>query len=148
VTSSSPEKLDRAAQLGAHGGTLYTDDGWPEQIRELTGDRGVDLVIDSVGSTWAQSLSVLCGGGRLVTFGATGGDKATVGVRPFYFGQHTILGTTMGSPRDFAGLLGLVADQPEWRPVVHSVTPLDDAAAAHAALERREHFGKLVLATI
>jgi zinc-binding alcohol dehydrogenase/oxidoreductase len=51
----------------------------------------------------------------------------------------------MGSPRDFAGLLSLVEAHPEWHPVVHSVTPLEHAAAAHAEMERREHFGKLVL---
>jgi len=145
VTSSSPEKLERAEALGAAGGVLYTDGDWPKQVRELAGERGVDLVIDSIGSTWPQALSVLRGGGRLVSFGATGGDQAIVPVRPFYFGQHTILGTTMGSPRDFAGLLSLVRAHPEWRPVVHGVTPLDDAAAAHAQMERREHFGKLVL---
>jgi NADPH:quinone reductase-like Zn-dependent oxidoreductase len=147
VTSSSQGKLDRASELGASGGALYTDDAWPEQIRELAGDGGVDLVVDSVGSTWPHALSVLRGGGRLVSFGATGGDQATVAVRPFYFGQQSILGTTMGCPRDFAGLLALVAEHPEWRPVVHSVTPLEDAAAAHAQMERGEHFGKLVLAT-
>jgi zinc-binding alcohol dehydrogenase/oxidoreductase len=145
VTSSASEKLDRASALGAAGGVLYTDEAWPEQVRELAGERGVDLVIDSIGSTWPQALSVLRGGGRLVSFGATGGDQAAVAVRPFYFGQHSILGTTMGSPRDFAGLLSLVNAHPEWRPVVHSVTPLDDAAGAHAQMERHEHFGKLVL---
>jgi NADPH:quinone reductase-like Zn-dependent oxidoreductase len=145
VTSSSAEKLERAKALGAEGGVLYTDEAWPEHVRELAGDPGVDLVIDSVGSTWSQALGVLNGGGRLVSFGATGADHTTVSVRPFYFGQHSILGTTMGSPRDFAGLLSLVNDHPEWRPVVHSVTPLEEAARAHAQMERREHFGKLVL---
>ena len=145
VTSSSPEKLERAGALGAAGGVLYTDDAWPEHVRQLAGAAGVDLVVDSVGSTWPQALSVLNGGGRLVNFGATGGDRATVAVRPFYFGQHTILGTTMGSPRDFAGLLALVNEHPEWQPIIDSVTPLDDAAAAHAQMERGEHFGKLVL---
>jgi NADPH:quinone reductase-like Zn-dependent oxidoreductase len=147
VTSSTAEKLERAGTLGAEGGVLYTDDDWPEHVRELAGAAGVDLVIDSVGSTWPQALSVLNGGGRLVSFGATGGDQTSVAVRPFYFGQHTILGTTMGSSRDFAGLLALVNDHPEWRPVVHSITPLEDAAAAHAQMERHEHFGKLVLST-
>jgi NADPH:quinone reductase-like Zn-dependent oxidoreductase len=145
VTSSSLEKIERALDLGAEGGVLYTDPEWPEHLRHTAGERGVDLVIDSIGSTWPDALSVLNGGGRLVNFGATGGDQATVAVRPFYFGQHSILGTTMGSPRDFAGLLSLVNAHPEWRPVVHSVTPLDDAAGAHAEMERQEHFGKLVL---
>jgi zinc-binding alcohol dehydrogenase/oxidoreductase len=145
VTSSSLEKIERALDLGAESGVLYTDAEWPDHVRHTAGEPGVDLVIDSIGSTWPDALSVLNGGGRLVTFGATGGDQATVAVRPFYFGQHSILGTTMGSPRDFAGLLSLVNAHPEWRPVVHSVTDLDDAAAAHAEMERREHFGKLVL---
>jgi NADPH:quinone reductase-like Zn-dependent oxidoreductase len=81
-----------------------------------------------------------------VSFGATGGDRAAVDVRPFYFGQYSILGTTMGSARDFAGLLELIDSDRSVRPVVHSITPLDDAPAAHAEMERRKHFGKLVLA--
>jgi NADPH:quinone reductase-like Zn-dependent oxidoreductase len=145
VTSSSLEKIERALDLGAEAGFLYTDPEWPDHLRDTAGAPGVDLVIDSIGSTWPDALSVMNGGGRLVNFGATGGDQASVAVRPFYFGQHSILGTTMGSPRDFAGLLSLVNAHPEWRPVVHSVTPLEDAAAAHAEMERREHFGKLVL---
>lgn len=147
VTSSSRAKLERAAGLGAAGGVLYTDEDWPAQVRELAGPAGVDVVIDSIGSTWPQSLSILRGGGRLVTFGATGGDEAAVAVRPFYFGQYSILGTTMGCPGDLAGLLSLIAEHPRWRPSVDAVLPLDDAAAAHARMERREHFGKLVLAT-
>jgi NADPH:quinone reductase-like Zn-dependent oxidoreductase len=145
VTSSSADKLSRAAELGAAAGVLYTEDGWPEQIRELAGAAGVDVVIDSVGSTWAQALSVLNPGGRLVSFGATAGDRATVAVRPFYFGQFSILGTTMGSPCDFAAMLELIARRPRWRPVVDTVFPLEQAARAQAEMERRRHFGKLVL---
>ena len=145
VTSSSQQKLEQAAELGAAGGVLYTDDDWPEHVRELAAPAGVDVVVDSIGSTWPQALAVLNGGGRLVVFGATGGDRATISVRPFYFGQYSILGTTMGSPRDFEGLLSLVNRQPGWRPPVEAVMPLDEASAAHARMERREHFGKLVL---
>ena len=61
--------------------------------------------IDSIGSTWPQSLDCLRPGGRVVVFGATGGTEATLAVRPFDFGQWSLLGTTMGSPADFAGLL-------------------------------------------
>lgn len=145
VTSSSETKLARAAELGAAGGTLYTDPAWPERVRELAGDAGVDVVLDAIGSTWPKSLSVLKPGGRLVSFGATAGDTATVAVRPFYFGQQSILGTTMGSPRDFGDLLRLIGRQPRWRPVIDTVLPLQRAADAHARMERRDHFGKLVL---
>jgi zinc-binding alcohol dehydrogenase/oxidoreductase len=146
VTSSSEDKLARARELGADDGVLYTDADWPERLRALTpGGAGADLVVDSAG-TWADSLGALRAGGRLVVLGATAADAATLAVRPFFFGQFSILGTTMGSPRDFAALLALVDANPSCAPVVDSVRPLAEAAEAHAAMERREHFGKLVLA--
>ena len=58
VTSSEQSKIDRGVALGAEGGVLYTDAAWPQALREMAGERGVDLVIDSAG-TWAESLSVL-----------------------------------------------------------------------------------------
>jgi zinc-binding alcohol dehydrogenase/oxidoreductase len=137
VTSSSAAKIERAKELGAAGGVLYTDNDWAQQLEPA------DLVVDSVGATWPDSLSVLKPGGRVVAFGATGGDQATIAVRPFYFGQFSLLGTTMGSSRDFAGLLGML--DPGWRPAVEAVLPLDDAAAAHSRMETRSGFGKLVL---
>ena len=143
VTSSSAEKIERARELGATGGVDYTAGDWAAEVRELTGT-GVDVVVDSVGSTWPESLRCLRRGGRAVVFGATGGSEATLDVRPFYLEHLSLLGTTMGSPRDFAGLLAAV-EGGEWSPVVDSVRPLAEAAAAHERMERGEHFGKLVL---
>lgn len=145
VTSSSPEKIELAKDLGASAGVLYTDPGWPEAIVELGGGIGVDLVLDSVGRSWPDSLRSLRAGGRLVTFGATGAAETQVDVRRFYFAQQTILGTTMGSPRDFAGLLALIQERPRWRPIIDRTLPLDQAAQAHELMERREHTGKIVL---
>ena len=65
-------------------------------------------------------------------------------MRPFYFGQYSILGTTMGSPTDMAGLLRVV-NHGSWHPVIDSVRPLADAAEAHRRIEAGEQFGKLVL---
>jgi zinc-binding alcohol dehydrogenase/oxidoreductase len=144
VTSSSQEKLDRARELGAAGGVDYTAGDWPAAVRELTGGRGVDVVVDSVGTTWADSVSCLRPGGRLVVFGGTGGRQVELGVRPVTTGQVSILGTTMGSPRDFAGMLAAV-ENADWAPVIDSVRPLADAAEAHARMEAGNGFGKLVL---
>jgi NADPH:quinone reductase-like Zn-dependent oxidoreductase len=144
VTSSSDEKLARAADLGADGGVNYTEADWPAAVRELTGGRGVDVVVDSVGSTWADSIASVRPGGRVVAFGGTGGGKVQLMVRPVTAGQVSLLGTTMGSPRDFAGLLAAVEHQ-SWTPVIDSVRPLAEVAAAHAREEGGEHFGKLVL---
>lgn len=144
VTSSSTEKIDRAIELGAAGGVLYTDEGWPEGARRLTGGRGFDLVLDSVG-TWAESLNALRPGGRLVVLGASRSDEAQLSLRPFYFGQYDLLGTTMGSLRDFAGLLDLLDRHDVPPPVIDRSFPLEDAAAAHRHLERGGGFGKTVL---
>ncbi|MEA2171963.1 MAG: NADPH:quinone reductase [Solirubrobacteraceae bacterium] len=145
VTTSSAEKLERARSLGAKDGALYTGDDWPAAIRELTGGRGADVVVDAIGDTWPAALEALAPAGRLVSFGATGSARAVVDVRRFYFAQQTILGTTMGSPRDFAALLRTLGRAPDWRPPVGAILGLDEAAAAHELMERREHTGKIVL---
>ena len=143
VTSASDEKIDRARELGADAGVNYaTTPDWPAAVKELG---GADVVIDSIGSTWQQSLECLRGrGGRVVVFGATGGTDVTLQVRPFYFGQQSLLGTMMGSPDDFAGLLRMV-DTGSWRPVIDSVRPLGEAAAAVERMVSGAQFGKLVL---
>ena len=138
VTSSSQEKIDRAKELGAEGGVLYTEDGWAEAAGP------VDVVLDSVGSTWRESVKALRRGGRLVVFGGTGGAEVAIDVRALYLNWQSIRGTTMGSARDFAGLLRMV-DGGRWCPVIDSVRPLEEAAAAHERMQAGEHFGKLVL---
>jgi len=144
VTSSSGEKIDRTRALGAADGALYTEDDWVEQIMALTDGRGCDVVFDSVGSTWPDSLRCLRKGGRLVVLGATGGTQVGLDVRAFYFGHISMLGTMMGSPRDFVPLLDSL-DRGGWRPVVDSVHPLSEVEQAHARIEGAQHFGKLVL---
>jgi NADPH:quinone reductase-like Zn-dependent oxidoreductase len=139
VTSSSEEKIARAKELGAAGGVLYTEEGWPEEAGP------VDVVLDSVGTTWRDSLRALRKGGRLVVFGGTGGPEVTLDVRAVYLNWQSIHGTTMGSGRDFAALLRMVEGGTS-RPVIDSVRPLPEAEAAHARMKAGEHFGKLVLA--
>lgn len=142
VTSSSDERIERARSLGAEAGANYASEDWVAWVQERG---GADLVVDSVGSTWPQSLDCLRPGGRVVVFGATGGTEATLAVRPFYFGQWSLLGTMMGSPEDFAGLLRSLHTG-TWLPQVDSVRPLAEAASALETLRAGSHFGKMVLA--
>jgi NADPH:quinone reductase-like Zn-dependent oxidoreductase len=144
VTSASDEKLDAALDLGAIAGVLYTDEDWVDEVRAITGGRGVDVVVDSVGSTWPESLRALRGGGRLVVFGATGGADVALDARSFYFGQYSLLGTTMGSPREFEGLLRMI-DKGSWTPAIDSVRPLGEGLSAYERLEAGAQVGKLVL---
>jgi NADPH:quinone reductase-like Zn-dependent oxidoreductase len=138
VTSSSQEKIDRAKELGAEGGVLYTEDGWAEAVGP------VDVVLDSVGTTWRESLKALRRGGRLVVYGGTGGPEVTLDVRALYLNWQSIRGTTMGSRRDFEGLMRMV-ESGRWAPVIDSVRPLAEAEVAHDRMKAGKHFGKLVL---
>jgi NADPH:quinone reductase-like Zn-dependent oxidoreductase len=143
VTSSSDEKIDRARELGAEWGVNYvTTPDWPEAVKERG---GVDVVIDSIGATWQQSLDCVRLGGRVVVFGATGGTEVPLQVRPFYFNQQSLLGTMLGGPDDMAALMRMVAEG-SWRPVIDSVHGLADAPAALERMVSGGHFGKIVLA--
>jgi zinc-binding alcohol dehydrogenase/oxidoreductase len=140
VTSSSDQKLERAAQLGATEGLLYTSSDWSDQIG------AVDVVIDSVGApTWEILGKCLRPGGRLVSYGRTGGSSVSVDIGRFFHAQWTFLGTANGSPAEFAALINHI-DKADWRPVIDSEFALDDVAEAHARLESPERFGKVVIA--
>ena len=104
---------------------------------------GVDLVVDSVGATWPDSLRTLRRGGRLVVFGATGGGTVELDVRFVYLNFLSILGTTGASPRQFGDFLEMV-QQGSWSPVVDSVRPLAEAEAGYERLAAG-HYGKVVL---
>ena len=138
VTSSSQEKIERAKELGAEGGVLYTEEGWAEAAGP------VDVVLDSVGTTWRESQKALRKGGRLVVFGGTGGPEVTLDVRALYLNWQSVRGTTMGSHRDFAALMRMV-ESGAWAPVIDSVRPLAEAETAHDRMKAGDHFGKLVL---
>ncbi|MCQ4079165.1 zinc-binding dehydrogenase [Streptomyces sp. RB6PN25] len=145
VTSSSMDKIAQAQCRGAAGGVLYTDADWAESARELSvGGRGFDLVLDSAGC-WSDSVRALRPGGRLVVLGASRDEHPLLDARKFYFGQYDLLGSTMGSPRDFRGLLSLLHSHSIPPPAIDRVFPLDQAAAAHEYMEQGSGFGKLVL---
>jgi NADPH:quinone reductase-like Zn-dependent oxidoreductase len=145
VTSSSDEKLRRAKVLGADDGVNYTRTDWTKAVREWTGRRGVDVVLDDVGAaTWAGSLRALAGGGRLVTCGATSGPIGETDIRIVFWKHLRIIGSTMASRKEFRDVMGqLFAGR--LKPIVDRTFPLAEAAAALAVLQRGEQFGKLVI---
>ena len=145
VTSSSTDTLERAVSAGATGGVLHSEQEWPEHARALSPDNaGFDLILDPVGR-WSESVRALKPGGRLVVLGANAAQTAQMDIRSFYFGQFDLLGTTMGSSRDFAGLLKMIDRFSVRAPVIDREFPLDRAAEAHEYLERGRTFGKCVL---
>jgi NADPH:quinone reductase-like Zn-dependent oxidoreductase len=145
VTSHSEEKLQRARDLGADGAVNYTRPDWPDEVKRLCGGR-VEIVIDSVGAaTFGQALDLVAPGGRIVTFGTTSGSSTNLEIGRFYHKQISLMGTTMGSPREFVELLAAI-NGGDIKPVVDAEFPLGEAGAAHRRLEQQEQFGKIVLA--
>ena len=144
VTSSSPEKIARAVGLGAKGGFDYTKPGWAEAARAEAGGL-FDVIVDSAGGTGFESLVDLAApGGRIVFFGTTRGNPNVLPMRKIFWRQLSLLGTTMGSPGDWASMLaGVVRHQ--IRPVVSGTFPFARAAEAFDLMERGGQLGKIVL---
>jgi NADPH:quinone reductase-like Zn-dependent oxidoreductase len=142
VTSSSPEKIKHAVELGARGGFNYRDESWAVEAVKSPGL--FDVVIDSAGGEgFGKLIDVTAPGGRIVFYGATRGD-ATLPVRKVFWRQISLLGTTMGSPSDWEAMTAYVARE-HLKPVVSAVFPLARAADAFALMERGEQFGKIVV---
>ncbi|WP_068395964.1 quinone oxidoreductase family protein [Kribbia dieselivorans] len=145
VTSSSDAKIATAQTAGAVGGVRYDDPDWAQAAKALSpGGAGFDVVLDSVGA-WSQAVTALRPGGRLVVLGASQGNEQVLQARPFYFGQYELIGTTMGSPRDLAGLLALIDEGRLPPPTIAEVLPLARIADAHRLLESGQAVGKIVL---
>jgi NADPH:quinone reductase-like Zn-dependent oxidoreductase len=147
VTSSSDAKIERARALGAAAGVNYRAAGadLAKAIRAANGGALVDVVADTVGGpAWGPSLRVLRKGGRLVTCGATAGGTPPADIHRIFWNQLTVLGSTMGTPREMREVLALAAAG-ALKPVVDAVFPLERAAEALARLEAGEQLGKIVV---
>ncbi len=145
VTSGSDEKLARARELGADEVLNHRDVDVGKTVRDRTGKRGVDVVIDNVGqATWKQSLTALGRRGRLVTCGGTSGPLVETDVRRLFWNQWTIMGSTMGSDSEFDAIVGQF-NAGRLRPVVDRVYAMADARGAFERLASGTQFGKVVI---
>jgi NADPH:quinone reductase-like Zn-dependent oxidoreductase len=144
VTSSSDEKLARARELGADATLNHDADDVVAGVKEVTGG-GAHVVVDNVGeATWQRSLAAARAAGRICVCGATSGPNPPAQLHRIWWKQLTIFGSTMGSREDFEAVYDLVASG-DVVPVVDTVFPLAEAAAAHERLEAGEQLGKVVL---
>jgi len=104
----------------------------------------VDLVVDGAGGeAWSKGLNLLRPGGRIVSYGATAG-LAQIDLRKVFWKQLNILGSTMGSERDFREMIALVGVG-KLKPCIDQVLPLAEAMRAHERMEHGQQMGKLVL---
>jgi len=146
VVGSGSEKLKLAESLGAdHLIDRSKDENWSETVYNLTGKRGVDVVVDNVGTTFPLSFRAAARGGRILTVGNSGGAKFEIDNR-FIFGKHlSILGSSMGTRADFATVIDLVFEG-KLKPVMDRDFPLREARFAQEHLEQGEQLGKITLA--
>ncbi len=145
ATVGSDEKADKVRALGADAAINYRTLDFLEEVRRLTGKRGVDIVVENVGQeTWEKSLKALVRGGRMVTCGATSGYEGRTDIRYVFSKGLSILGSTMGGRAELLTIAGLVAER-RLRPIIDRVLPLERVAEGHRAMADRTLFGKIVL---
>ncbi len=145
VVGSEKRKLEMAESLGAD---ILIDrskeEDWSRAVFLATDKRGVDVVVDNVGTTFMQSLRTLRKGGRLLTVGNSGGPRFEIDNR-YLFARHlSIIGSTMSTLADFREVMDLIVAG-SLEPVIDSTYPLEDAARAQERLWRNENFGKITL---
>lgn len=146
ATTGGAEKVAKVKALGAdHVVDYKASPDWAKEAFVASGKKGFDAVIDSTGAqTFGKSVRLLALGGKLVTCGATTGGPSEVDVRHIFWKQLSILGSTMGVPRDLTDAIALW-EQGMLKVVVDSVWPLDKVKDAMAHLERAGQFGKVVI---
>jgi NADPH:quinone reductase-like Zn-dependent oxidoreductase len=145
VVGSDAKKLEMAESLGAD---ILIDRSrevdWSKAVFLATDKRGVDVVVDNVGTTFMQSLRALRKGGRLLTVGNSGGPKFEIDNR-YIFAKHlSIIGSTMSTLSEFKEVMDLIVAG-QLSPVLDKTYPLKEAAVAQERLWRNENFGKITL---
>jgi NADPH:quinone reductase-like Zn-dependent oxidoreductase len=145
VVGSNSEKLTLADRLGADMLIDRTKtENWSRKVFELTKRRGVDVVVDNVGTTFPMSFRAVRKGGRILTVGNTGGPKFEIDNR-FIFGKHLkVIGSTMGTIKDFSTVMELVCSG-KLKVAFDRSYPLQDARTAQLRLEKGEQMGKITL---
>lgn len=143
VVSGDAGKREQVRALGA-AHALARDADWPAQVRELTGGRGADHVLETVGgANLGRSLEALRPGGRLSVIGVLAGDTVSASVYGFLLGRATVQGISVGHRRALEELVRAV-DATGLRPVIAGEYRADEAPAAFAHLQRGA-FGKVVV---
>jgi NADPH:quinone reductase len=155
ATAGTIEKCRACEALGATRGIDYKIMDFLKVIREMTGGRGVDVILDMVGGDYvARNLEALAIDGRLVQIAFLRGAQAEINLNPLMRKRITFTGSTL-RPRtvEQKGAIARALEEHVWplvergelRPVIHATFPLRDASLAHAALEAGDHVGKIIL---
>lgn len=153
ATASSDERVARLAEYGCDVGINYATTDWVKAAAAHT-ERGANLIVDSVGGpVLQQSLEAVAYRGRVISVGRAGRDDSRQDTWPLVSKNASLVGVLLGvemavnAPRTRAMIEGLLADvaRGELRAVIDRSFPLSEAAAAHAYIESRQAFGRVLL---
>jgi NADPH:quinone reductase len=155
ATAGSAEKCAACEQLGAERAFNHRETDFLVHVRELTGGRGVDVVLDMVGGEYfARNIDALAAEGRLVEIATLHGVKAELNIQTIMQRRLTVTGSTLRArPIADKGVIAAAVHRQVWpllesgavKPIIHATFPLREAAAAHRVMESSAHIGKLVL---
>ncbi len=155
ATAGSAEKCKACEDLGAERAIDYREQDFVQVVKDATGGKGVDVILDMVGGDYIQrNISALAPDGRLCYIAFLGGSKAEVDLLPMMLKRITISGSTLRARSvAFKGAIAQNLRDRVWprvaageiKPVVHQTFPLAEAAAAHRLMESSAHIGKIVL---
>ncbi|MBI2318706.1 MAG: NAD(P)H-quinone oxidoreductase [Betaproteobacteria bacterium] len=155
VTAGPPEKCRACELLGAERAINYKSEDFGAVAKELTGGRGVDVILDMVGGDYVdRELKCLADDGRIAIIAMLGGAKATVSLNEILRRRLSITGSALRPrPIEFKGAIAKALRERVWpliasgkiRPMVFEAFPLDQAASAHALMESDKHIGKIAL---
>ncbi len=155
VTAGSDEKCAACLQLGADRAINYRTEDFVKVIKEVTGGKGVDVVLDMVGGSYVnRNLQCMAEDGRLVYIATMGGAKAEINVVALMQKRLSITGSTLRArPVEFKAAITRNLREKVWplieagkiKPVIYKTFALADAASAHALMESSQHIGKIML---
>jgi putative PIG3 family NAD(P)H quinone oxidoreductase len=154
VTAGSPEKCDRAREIGAAHAIDYRNEDFEARVKEITGGRGVDIVLDMIGGDYLpRNLACLAEDGRHISIAVQRGPKAQIPLVQIMVRRLVLTGSTLRArPAAFKAAIAAELRREVWphleageiRPVIDSIFPLADAAEAHRRMDA-DHVGKVVL---
>jgi len=155
VTAGSKAKCNFCLQLGADGAIDYKEQDFVEEITRLTGNRGVDVILDMIGGDYfPRNLKCMADDARLVQIAVQNGPKTEINLVPVMLKRLTITGSTLRARDDnFKAAIAIQLLEKVWpllasgtiKPVIHSTFALTDAAKAHQLMESSQHIGKIIL---
>jgi len=155
ATAGSQEKCDACTRLGAHHAINYRDADFVAVTRELTGGKGIDVILDMVGGDYVdRNYDAAAVDGRIVQIATLNGAKGTANYAKLMMKRLTHTGSTL-RPRstEFKAQIASELEEKVWpllaqrkiAPVMDMIFPLSEAWRAHERMEEGEHIGKIVL---